>query len=264
MDDHHHYNHQHEEEEYGDKPIASSSSSMWLRLQLDPAIKTLLRWDGQHLMTSSSSKLEMRRYRLVEEVKKARKIGILFGSVDVPHEDTLLNRIKGELINAGREVYIFNVGQIEPAKLANFPEINCYVMLSCPESFPWCTDDFMVPIATPYEVEVALGVREWGTYSLQYSDMLKVDPMPIADDALYVQTLDGGRGGGGELIDFEDIRDRSDEEWLQSLRPYNSRELPGSDIPTTSSSAAQPACIEIGRDGVAGEYDDELAIIGRW
>lgn len=99
-----------------------------------------------------------------------------------------MNRIKGELINAGRtnnnigsgrcsllclllllsgEVYIFNVGQIEPAKLANFPEINCYVMLSCPESFPWCTDDFMVPIATPYEVEVALGVREWGTYSLQ-------------------------------------------------------------------------------------------------
>ncbi|EER19823.1 hypothetical protein Pmar_PMAR006715 [Perkinsus marinus ATCC 50983] len=52
--------------------------------------------------------------------------------------------------------------------------------------------------------------------AIRYSDMLKVDPMPIADDALYVQTLDGGRG---ELIDFEDIRDRSDEEWLQSLRP---------------------------------------------
>lgn len=34
---------------------------------------------------------------------------------------------------------------------------------------------------------------------------------------------------------------------------YNSRELPGSDIPTTTSAAAQPACIEIGRDGVAGE-----------
>ncbi|KAF4650947.1 hypothetical protein FOZ61_010913 [Perkinsus olseni] len=46
-------------------------------------IHTLLMWDGSHLTSSSTDKLQMQRYRLVEEVKKAKKIGILFGSVDV-------------------------------------------------------------------------------------------------------------------------------------------------------------------------------------
>ncbi|KAF4652391.1 Diphthamide biosynthesis protein 2, partial [Perkinsus olseni] len=131
-----------------------ATSSMWYRLQLhNPTIHTLLMWDGSHLTSSSTDKLQMQRYRLVEEVKKAKKIGILFGSVDVPHQDALLNRIKEQLFNAGREVYIFNVGQSESAKLANFPEIECYVMLSCPESFLWSTTDYMVPVATPYELE---------------------------------------------------------------------------------------------------------------
>ncbi|KAF4678436.1 Diphthamide biosynthesis protein 2 [Perkinsus olseni] len=217
-------------------------------------------WDGSHLTSSSSTdKLQMQRYRLVEEVKKAKKIGILFGSVDVPHQDAVLNRIKEQLFNAGREVYIFNVGQSEPAKLANFPEIECYVMLSCPESFLWSTTDYMVPIATPYELEVALGVREWSrNYALEYTDILREHPKPIADNALYVQTLEG------ELIDFEEIRDRSDEDWLESLRPYDSRELPGSDIRIDEATITRPACIEDGRDGVAGKYNDEAVIIGRW
>ena len=36
-----------------------------------------------------------------------------------------------------------------------------YVLLSGPEQFMWDVRDFMVPICTPYEMEVALGAREW-------------------------------------------------------------------------------------------------------
>lgn len=34
-------------------------------------------------------------------------------------------------------------------------------MLSGPEQFMWDVRDFMVPICTPYEMDVALGAREW-------------------------------------------------------------------------------------------------------
>ena len=47
------------------------------------------------------------------------------------------------------------VGKITVEKIANFPEVDLFCLLSSPEAFLFDASDFMVPICSPYELEVA-------------------------------------------------------------------------------------------------------------
>lgn len=48
-----------------------------------------------------------------------------------------------------------------PAKLANFPEVGCFVVVACPENTLYDTKEYFCPIVTPYELAVALDYAEW-------------------------------------------------------------------------------------------------------
>jgi len=86
-------------------------------------------------------------------------------------------------------------------KLGNFPDIECFVSLASPDHFPFDTRDFHVPIVSPYELEVALGVREWtGGYITDLEELLSAPlplRMPTQEDGV-VQTL----GAGARLRHF--------------------------------------------------------------
>jgi len=54
------------------------------------------------------------------------------------------------------------VGKLNPSKLGNFLEVECWILVACGEnSIVEGSKDFLKPIVTPWEVEVALGEREW-------------------------------------------------------------------------------------------------------
>ena len=119
-----------------------------------------------------------RRFFLTQKAKMAGIIGIVVGSLTNAHYTKVVTRLRRCIEDSGRTSYTFAVGKINVNKLANFGEIDCYVLVACPENSLLESRDFHVPIITPFELEIALGVREWdGFYSSEFSDYLKL-PVP--------------------------------------------------------------------------------------
>lgn len=77
------------------------------------------------------------------------------------------------------------VGKLNPQKLANFPEIDCFVIVACAENSLIDSKDFFRPIITPFEYEVAVNTaRFWtGDYVTDFRLLLP------GKNSLYVETL---------------------------------------------------------------------------
>jgi diphthamide biosynthesis protein 2 len=54
------------------------------------------------------------------------------------------------------EWYLLNVGKPTPTKLANFPEIEVFIFIGCPEGAFLDSKDYMKPVLTLAELELAL------------------------------------------------------------------------------------------------------------
>lgn len=69
-----------------------------------------------------------------------------------------IDGLKRLVKEAGKGLYVFSVGKINPAKLANFEHVDVFVLVACPENslLDWKTGQFFKPIATPYELHLAL------------------------------------------------------------------------------------------------------------
>ena len=124
--------------------------------------------------TVNVNKLLMKRFYLVEKVKDSQIVGILIATLSVSRYLEIVNRLKKLLSHAGKKYYIFSVGKINVPKLANFPDVDVYVLVSCPESVILDSSDYYCPIVTPYEVEMACDPqRQWaGKLVLDYASLL--------------------------------------------------------------------------------------------
>lgn len=98
--------------------------------------------------------LKRRRY-LVEKLKDAKVVGIVVATLGIKEYLNVITMIKNILKQQGIKTYILSVGKINPAKLANFPEIDIFVLITCPENEVFESRDFLKPLLLPYEVELA-------------------------------------------------------------------------------------------------------------
>lgn len=116
----------------------------------------------------------MKRYYLIEKAKDAQIVGILMGTLGVARYKEILVRLKKVLKVANKKYYTFIVGKINPAKLANFMEIDIFVLIACTENTLIDSKEFYKPIVTPYEMEIAcLNSRSWtGEYVTDFRDLL--------------------------------------------------------------------------------------------
>ncbi|XP_066995152.2 2-(3-amino-3-carboxypropyl)histidine synthase subunit 2 [Anabrus simplex] len=104
-----------------------------------------------------------RRMYLIEKVKHARTLGILIGTLTVANYSAAVDRVKTLAKNVGKKCYIIAVGKPNVAKLANFPEVEVFVLVACPESSLLDSKEFFQPIVTMHEVELALNSQYvWG------------------------------------------------------------------------------------------------------
>ncbi|CAO1632716.1 unnamed protein product [Sympodiomycopsis kandeliae] len=167
-----------------------------------------------------TNRLLMRRYAAVQKARDASVVGLLVGTLGVQSYLPLLSHLRQLLTGRrpgerksnskgsgkGRKVYTISVGKLSPAKLANFQEIDIFVLLACPEnSLVDAVDptglrskEFYKPIVTPYEMILALDEnRTWtGSYVLEMNR--------LAEQAL--QSADGNGDDGhqdGESDDDE-------------------------------------------------------------
>ena len=120
------------------------------------------------------NKYLMRRFYLIEKAKDAQIVGVVLGTLGVSRYNEMVNRLKKVLKQSGKKYYTFVIGKINPAKLANFMEIDMFVLIACPENSLIDSKEFYKPIVTPYEMEIAcLRKRSWtGDYVTDFRDLL--------------------------------------------------------------------------------------------
>ncbi len=147
----------------------------------------------------------------------------------------------------GRKWYTFVVGKINPPKLANFLEIDCFVYIACPETTSTIdSKEYLRPIVTPFELEVALTNKEWnGDYIVDFAEMTRrlddVDLSQESDEPHFSLVT-------GSLI--------AKESWQVAQSPaaafLNQREYKGLDL-------SQPVPVELaskGQMGIAKGYKE--------
>ncbi|KAJ7915659.1 putative diphthamide synthesis protein-domain-containing protein [Mycena leptocephala] len=163
--------------------ITHSTSSVY---SYDPAIKSA------RLESTRTNRLLMRRYATVQKARDADVFGILVGTLGVASYLPLIKHLRALLARSHKKSYTISVGKLNPSKLANFMEIECFVLVACPENSLVEARDFLRPIITPFELEVALQAEQsWtGRYVLDFEKLLaesraedtSEDPPPDSDD----------------------------------------------------------------------------------
>ncbi|KAJ2845192.1 Diphthamide biosynthesis protein 2 [Coemansia brasiliensis] len=125
------------------------------------------------------------RYHMVQRVKDANIIGIVAGTLAATKYRQVLESLKQLMRRHGRKFYVFVVGKLNVAKLANFPEIEAYVLVACPETSLVDSKEFFQPVVTPYELLLSLShSREWsGEYMTDFHELLQaLDEESLAGD----------------------------------------------------------------------------------
>ncbi|KIX97725.1 uncharacterized protein Z520_06503 [Fonsecaea multimorphosa CBS 102226] len=108
------------------------------------------------VLETSTAQLLRRRYALVTSLTTVPIWGILVNTLSVKNYLTILSHIQTLISNVGKKSYLFVVGKLNPAKLANFSEIGGWVVIGCWESSLIDSKEFYKPIITPFELEMVL------------------------------------------------------------------------------------------------------------
>lgn len=114
----------------------------------------------------TAQRLLGRRYARLLSVASAGIIGILVNTLSVSNFLSSVDSIRKQIAAAGKKSYTIVVGKLNPAKLANFAEVDGWVVVGCWES-SLVEDDagFYKPVITPFELGVALAGDDKRTWS---------------------------------------------------------------------------------------------------
>ncbi|KAI9542857.1 Diphthamide biosynthesis protein 2 [Dissostichus eleginoides] len=127
----------------------------------------------------------MKRYYAIERAKDANVVGILVGTLGVSDYLKIIQQLKEAIHGAGKKSYLFAMGKLNVPKLANFLEIDIFVLIACPENSLLDSSEFYKPVVTPFEMEVACNrKREWSEeYVTDFRHLLPggQSHVPLAD-----------------------------------------------------------------------------------
>lgn len=154
--------------------------------------------DGSgHVERVDMSRLLARRFAIVDKVRDAERVGIIAGTLGVSGNLAIIERCKRVVERAGRRWYMVMVGKPSAAKLGNFPEMDVFVLVACPQNSLIDSRDHLRPVVTPFELEVALGDRDWfsDSYSADFTSMLRLPPIEGEAGRAEEEELAGGEDG---------------------------------------------------------------------
>lgn len=138
---------------------------------------------GQPVPAGSNYKELLRRYRGVEAVKDSSVIGIVVTHCAASEELFKVRDLLALFLRAaGKEVHMFSMNKAEGVKLGNFPEIECFIVMSCPESEFFESGDLMAACVSPFEALVSMESLDWSDHVItDYDEMLSrmiLEPPP--------------------------------------------------------------------------------------
>lgn len=226
----------------------------------DPEVKPL---------QASTAAALRRRYAILTSLSTVPIFGILINTLSVKNYLHIVDHVKKQIAAAGKKSYMFVVGKLNAAKVANFSEIGGWVVIGCWESSLVDSKDFWKPLITPFELELALksdANRIWtGAWRSDYQTILDAaqssqtdqdehhgDSAPSGDDA-------AREVGEDESSDFESAPPEFDlrrGQYVSHSRPM--QDVAGYGSRSTQSSSRSPGAAK----ALAKRAKGDLATIG--
>lgn len=153
------------------------------------------------LQASTTAALR-RRYGVLVSLSTAPIFGILVNTLSVKNYLHIVDHVRKQIAAAGKKSYMFVVGKLNAAKVANFSEIEGWVVIGCWESSLVDSKDFWKPVITPYELELALqsdDTRVWtGAWRSDYQAVLDASAAAPNTTAETREEADGDDGSESE------------------------------------------------------------------
>ncbi|EKX73740.1 conserved hypothetical protein [Theileria equi strain WA] len=119
-------------------------------------------------------KLRINRYKNIEKVKGASKIGIITLTKCLSGINRLRSEMHNLLKKSNKKCYVFSINHLTEAKLTNFPAIDIYCLLSCSHTALTLPAILSKHLVLPFELLVALGVIDWSVdYVFDFNILLK-------------------------------------------------------------------------------------------
>lgn len=115
------------------------------------------------------AQMQQTRQSAIEAASKARRWGIILGTLGRQGSPRIADYLEEQLTAAGCEHITVLLSEISPDKLALFADIDVWVQVACPRlSIDWGYA-FARPLLNPYEASVALGRIAWQSpYPMDY------------------------------------------------------------------------------------------------
>lgn len=111
------------------------------------------------------------RYGAIARSRDAKVFGILLGTKKGQQRLELAHNIKKKLDENKKKSYIIAANHFTPSHLESFRNIDCFISTACPRI---AIDDYMqyeIPIITPVELDILLGIKKWDDY--QFDEILE-------------------------------------------------------------------------------------------
>lgn len=211
-----------------------------------------------------------RRYFSIEKCKDSKTLGLIVGTLTSKGYLDVIDRIKVMAKARGIKTQIISVGRVNPAKLANFLEIDCFVLIGCPFNNLHNSRDFFKPIVSVFEAEMAFNpawhMKYPETYVLDFKDVLpegkqflefKVEDVQGSDVSLVGGSI---RNVGEPMIDLRGVENSLMEinnmalmEQKNGLQ-FEDRSWKGLE---QALGQTEPAKIIMGRSGIPMKYENE-------
>ncbi|XP_050440514.1 2-(3-amino-3-carboxypropyl)histidine synthase subunit 2 [Adelges cooleyi] len=121
----------------------------------------LYKSDCESLVQETLAQTIRKKYYIHEKLKDCTHFGILVCSLSIKDLIDRINLVKSLCKARNKKSYIFSVGRPNVAKLANFPEVEVFVNITCIEGVIENQKEFLQPIVNIDDFELALGTQEF-------------------------------------------------------------------------------------------------------
>ncbi len=141
------------------------------------------------------------RLAAVEQARRARRWGVVLGTLGRQGNPAILQRLERALRARGHEVMVLLISEMSPQRLALMDAggVEAWVQVACPRlSVDWGAS-FSRPLLTPYECFVALGLAQWND-RVYPQDYYKRGSGPWTN---YYQNDDATKGPGPASVSAE-------------------------------------------------------------
>lgn len=211
-----------------------------------------------------------RRNFFVEKCKDAKSLGIVVGTLSADGYLDVVNHIQNLARSRGIRTYLLSVGKVNPAKLGNFMEIDCFVFIGCPENNIYTSRDFYKPLLSVFEVELALNpawhekypdfysvdfkdILPHGNYYRDYSDVTTPNEFDVSLVSGRVRSLRPTTNENGNAASLQVEKKYNQLMESNSSTSFQNRSWTGLD---PSLGQQEPSQITKGRSGIAIKYSE--------